>query len=141
MPDRGQPDLDGFARAVTEVSERVSVIVREEIELAKAEMSQKAKKLARGAAVGAIAGVFALVGLFYLLDTVAWLLTKVLNDQLAIWVGFLVTALLLFILAGVLGYLAFRWIGGASPPAPTMAIDEAKLVAETLTSSEPGRTV
>jgi len=133
--------VEGFAQAVTDVTERVSVIVREEIELAKAEVMEKVTKLAKGVAVGAAAGVFGLVGLLYLLNTFAWFLTKVLNNYRAIWVGFAITALILFGLAAGAGYLAWRWIRGGSNPAPTMAIDEAKLVRETLKSSNPERTV
>ena len=63
MPDKnGQPE--NFAQALTEVSERVTVLVREEIELAKAEVTEKVAKIARGAAAvaaGAVFGVFALV--------------------------------------------------------------------------------
>ena len=63
MPVRnGQPD--NLATTVVEVSERVSTLVREEIELAKAEMTQKVTSIARGAAaaaVGAVFGVFALM--------------------------------------------------------------------------------
>ena len=47
-------------------------LVREEIELAKAEIELKAKKLARGAAVGAAAGFFVLLGLIFAFDTLAW---------------------------------------------------------------------
>ena len=44
------------------MSERASLLVREEIELAKAEMAVKARKLATGAVVGIVAGVFFVTG-------------------------------------------------------------------------------
>ena len=53
--DLRQPSL---AEAVTQVSERVSLLVSEEIELAKAEIAVKTRKLATGAVVGIVAGVF-----------------------------------------------------------------------------------
>ena len=67
MPDsNGQPD--NLAAVITEVSERVTALVHDEIELAKAEMAAKARSLARGTmavAAGAVFGVFAVV--FFLL--------------------------------------------------------------------------
>ena len=44
---------ENLAGTLTEVSERVSVLVREEIELAKAEVMHKISSLARGAAAQA----------------------------------------------------------------------------------------
>src|ERR671928_210781 len=49
-----------IAQAIQEVSERAQVLIREEIELAKAEVMEKVTTLAKGAAVGVAAGVFAL---------------------------------------------------------------------------------
>ena len=87
---RAGPD-DGFAlgEAVQDVSERVSLLVREEIELAKAEVSRKASRLVRGAVVGLTAGIFAIVGLLFLLNSLAWGLAEVFDHA---WLGFLVTA-------------------------------------------------
>ena len=48
---------------VNEVSEKATLLVREEIELAKAEIQQKVTRIAKGAACGAVAGVFLIAGL------------------------------------------------------------------------------
>ncbi|MFL5862505.1 MAG: phage holin family protein, partial [Solirubrobacteraceae bacterium] len=64
MPADPAERTDSLAAAVTEVSDKLAVLVREEIELAKTEMTEKASTFARGAAavaVGAVFGVFALV--------------------------------------------------------------------------------
>ena len=71
---------ENFATAVTEVSERVTVLIREEVELAKAEVTQKVSSLARGTVavlLGAVFGVFALI---FLLETAAWGLNAILID-------------------------------------------------------------
>ena len=47
---RDQPQ--NIATAVADISERATLLIREEIELAKAEVAEKSIKLARGAAVG-----------------------------------------------------------------------------------------
>ena len=70
-----------IATAITEVSERATLLVREEIELAKAEVAEKAMKLARGAAVGVAAGVFFVMALLFVLIGCALLLYYYLPRQ------------------------------------------------------------
>jgi uncharacterized membrane protein YqjE len=110
---------------VAEVSEKASQLVREEIELAKAEVKDKVSKLTKGAVIGAAAGVFAIFGITMLFHTLAWFLTDLLDSSP--WVGFGIVTLLLFVLAGVAGLLAARLFKKGSPPTPAMAIEEAKL--------------
>jgi uncharacterized membrane protein YqjE len=124
-----------LAETVTQVSERVSLLVREEIELAKAEMAAKVRKLAIGAVVGVVAGVFVLTGLFFLLNSAAWGAYLIFGGT-AYWAGFLIVAGLLFILGALAGGLAYRAMRKGTPPAPTMAIDEAKKIRETVTATE-----
>src|SRR5690606_6221968 len=57
-----------IARTIQEVAEKAAVLVREEIELAKAEVAEKAGKIARGAVVAAAAGAFVLGALVMLLS-------------------------------------------------------------------------
>ena len=64
--ERPRDDMS-VGEMVFDVSERVSTLVREEIELAKAEVSEKVQALLRGGAVGIAAGVFALMGLAMLM--------------------------------------------------------------------------
>lgn len=130
----------GVAQAVQEVSEKAQLIVREEIALAKAELTEKATKLAKGAAVGLVAGVFALLGLLYLLHSLSWFVWKLVQgpgdaNGFDYWLGFLIVAVLLFVLGGVAGYLAARFIKKGSPPTPQMAIEEAQLIRQTISSS------
>jgi len=132
------PAQNQIAAAINEVSDRATLIVREEIELAKAEVTEKAKVLARAAAVGAAAGVFAIIGLLFLLHSLSWGL-ETLTDGSGnnAWLGYLITAVILFVLGGIAGFLAFKWVKRGSPPTPVMAIDEAKRVRETVKGSAP----
>jgi uncharacterized membrane protein YqjE len=123
----------GIADAVNEISERASLLIREEIELAKAEVSEKITKLAKGAAVGGAAAVFAIFGvvlLFHGLSWLAWWAIPVPDNQI-FW-GFFIVAALLFILGGIAGLVAARFFKSGSPPTPAMAIDEARKTKEEL---------
>jgi uncharacterized small protein (DUF1192 family) len=125
---------ENLATAVTEVSERVSVLVREEIELAKAEVMEKVTSLTRGAIAVAAGAIFGLFGLIVLLFTIAWGLDAALTDSAgSIWVGFLIVTGVLFALA--VGAFMFAWrklkVGA---PKPDMAIDEAKKIRATVST-------
>ena len=130
-----------IAQAIQEVSERASLLVREEIELAKVEVTAKITKLVKGAVVGIAAGIFAIFGLVYLLHGFAWLAWYELfpNDQF-FW-GFFVVAAVLFLVGALAGFIAARALKSGAPPVPTMAIDEAKLIRETVQSPHPEQTV
>ncbi len=128
-PEHSTSDL---GRAVQDVAERAQLLVREEIALAKAEMTAKISKLVKGIVVGIVAGVFALAGLIYLLHGIAWLLTDLLNDTASPYVGFLILAVVLFLIGGIAGFMAARFIKRGSPPTPQMAIEEAQLIRQTL---------
>ena len=117
------------------MSERASLLIREEIELAKAEMSAKARKLVTGAVVGIVAGVFFVTALFFLLSSAAWGAYLIFGGT-AYWAGFLIVAGALFLLGTLAGAIAYRAVRKGSPPAPTMAIDEAKKIRETVTATE-----
>jgi hypothetical protein len=124
-----------LAETVTQVSERASLLIREEIELAKAEMTAKARKLATGAVVGIVAGVFFITALFFLLESAAWALYRIVGGT-NYWAGFLIVAGLLVLLGTLAGGLAYRALRKGSPPTPTMAIDEARKIRETVTATE-----
>jgi uncharacterized membrane protein YqjE len=131
-----------IAQAIDEVSQRVVLLVQEEIELAKAEVTEKVTKLIKGAVVGITAGVFVLFGLFLLLDGFAWLAYWAIPfpEGTFFW-GFFVVAAVLFLLGALAGYVASRAFKAGSPPTPALAIDEAKRIRETVKSSRPEQTV
>jgi hypothetical protein len=125
-----------FARTITEVSERASLLVREEIELAKAEIVEKATKIAKGAVVGLVAGVFALVAVFFVLEGLAWLISIELFPSGDYFWGFFVVAFLLLVLGVAGGYFAFKAISGG-PPTPKMAIGEARKIRDAVKAKKP----
>lgn len=121
---------EGITKAIADVSDRATALVKEEIELAKAEVKQKLDRFARGIAVAVAAGIFAVFGIVYLLDAFAWGLWKLIFGSDDYWGGFLLVAVILFILGGISGLLAHKWL--RTKPEPTMAIEEAKLIKETV---------
>jgi uncharacterized membrane protein YqjE len=130
------PQVSELGKAIQDVSEKVQLLVREEIALAQAEMMEKVQKLIRGIVAGAIAGIFALFGLIYLLEAASWGIWEILGTGNGPWLGFLIVTLLLFLFGAIGGLLAFRFIKKATPPKPAMAIDEAKLIRETVAGSQ-----
>jgi hypothetical protein len=137
-----EPDLDrstddrSVGELVIDVSEKTSTLVREEIALAKAEVSEKVNKLIRGGVVGIAAGVFLLLFLAMLMHAIAWLLNDLFFDD-NIWLGFLVEAGFWLLVAGLAGLVAYRSFRSGAPPTPDMAIEEAKLTRETFEGKGP----
>lgn len=128
------PHPPGIAAAISEVSDRASILIREEIELAKAEIGEKATRLAKGAVVGIVAGVFFLGALFFVLVGCAWLLYYELpigNEFTYFW-GFFAMAVILVILGALAGFVAARALRSGTPPTPEMAIEEARKIRETV---------
>ncbi|HEX5224122.1 MAG TPA: phage holin family protein [Solirubrobacteraceae bacterium] len=118
-----------IAAAIADVSERATQLVHEEIELAKAEVTEKAQRLARGAIVGVVAGVFFLTALWFALVGCAWLLFFYLpGNNLTYFWGFFAMAVILLVLGAIAGLIAWRAVKRGSPPTPTMAIDEARKI-------------
>jgi uncharacterized membrane protein YqjE len=132
----GDHDTSELAKAIQDVSEKTSLLIREEIELAKAEVGEKMNKLAKGAAIGAAAGVFAIFGVVYLLHSLSWLLWEVIGGDTDYWIGFAIVAAVLFILGAIAGFISSRLFKRAAPPTPQMAIEEAQLIKETVTGSQ-----
>jgi Putative Actinobacterial Holin-X, holin superfamily III len=129
-----EQETSELGKAIQEVSEKAALLVHEEIELAKAEMSVKLKSLARGAAIGGAAGVFILAGLIYFLHFVALALADLLGANP--WVGYLIVSGTLFIVAGLAGFVAARLFKKGTPPMPQLAIEEAQMIKQTIQHAE-----
>lgn len=111
---------------VFDVTEGTSNLIREEFELAKAEVTEKVSKLLKGSVVGVAAGVFAFLALILVMEGVAWLLNEEVFDGKA-WPGFFIEAALFLLVAALAGLIAYRAVRAGSPPVPQQAIEEAKL--------------
>jgi uncharacterized membrane protein YqjE len=112
------------AELVFDVSEKTSSLIREEIELAKAEVSEKVGKLLRGSVVGIAAGTFAFLALILAMHGFAWLINDIFFDET--WPGFFIEAALFLLVAAAAGLFAYRSVQAGTPPVPEQAIEEAK---------------
>ena len=122
------------------MSERATLLIHEEIELAKAEVAEKANRLAKGAVVGVAAGIFMVTALFFVLIGFAWLLYYYLpiGDSFTYFWGFFAMALILVVLGVIAGLIAARVVRRSSPPVPSMAIEEARRIRETVSAGADG---
>lgn len=130
-PPEQEQEHRSVAELVFDVSEGVSTLVREEFELAKAEVSEKVGKILRGSVVGVAAGVFAFLALILVMEGIAWLLNEEVFDGKT-WPGFFIEAAVFLLIAALAGFIAYRSVRAGSPPVPEQAIEEAKRTKEML---------
>jgi hypothetical protein len=141
-PDqRPSPSSQNIANTISEVSERATLLVREEVELAKAEVTLKLMSLMRGAVVGVAAGIFILTAILFFLVGCAWLLYYYLpGATFAYFWGFFGMAVILVLLGAFAGFIASRVLKASAPPVPEMAIEEARRIRDTVSPAEGTQT-
>jgi uncharacterized membrane protein YqjE len=149
-PGEGIPPQDSADKSlgdiVSEVSEKASALVRGEIDLAKAEVTEKFTKLGKGAAIAAAAGVFLVFAITMFFHALAWFFNDLFNWNTSLWAGFLLVFGILTVLAALAAFIAYRLFQRGAPPTPDMAIEEAKrtraeLEAQTIHRDQVQRTL
>jgi Putative Actinobacterial Holin-X, holin superfamily III len=127
---------ENIAAAISEISERATLLIRDELELARAEVGAKVRKLVTGAVVGLVAGAFVMLAGLFVLVGLAWLFWYELFPTGEVFWGFFVVAGILLLMAALGGLLAAKALRRGTPPAPTMAIDEARKIREAVSTPE-----
>ena len=112
--DHGDARERGIGELVKDLANQTSTLVRQEITLAKAEVTQKGKVAGKGAGLLAGAAVFGLLALGAL--TAA--LIAVLGTFMPTWVAALIVMVLWAIVAFVLAKAGQKSLQEATPPAP-----------------------
>ncbi|MFI5495049.1 phage holin family protein [Actinoplanes sp. NPDC051859] len=107
---------------VTQLTEQVSTLVREELALARTEMAEKGKRAGTGIGMLGGAGVLALYGVSALLLTAGAALALV----WPVWLAALTVMVVVFAAAGIAALIGKKQVEQAVPPAPTAAVDSAK---------------
>ena len=107
---------------VRSLSEDLTILVRDEIRLAQAEVGEKAKKAGVGIGAFGGAGVIALYGLGVLIAAAVLGLSAVVSP----WLAALIVAVVLFVVGGVAALIGKKKLSQAAPPVPSRAIDSVK---------------
>ena len=110
------------AELISRLSADGSQLVRDEIALARLEVTQKAKKLGLGAGMFGAAGLLAAYGFGTLLAAIVLALALVLPA----WAAALVVAVVLFAAAGVAALHGRTNMKEGAPPVPEAAIESVK---------------
>jgi uncharacterized membrane protein YqjE len=104
----------GLGELVKDLAGQTSTLVRQEIKLAQAEVTQKGKLAGRGAGMLGGAAVAALLGL----GALTALVIIALDSVLALWLAALIVTLLWLAIAGVLAMSGKKALQSATPPVP-----------------------
>jgi uncharacterized membrane protein YqjE len=104
---------------VHQLSEQTSQLVRSEVELAKAELTQKGKQAGIGVGLFSAAGLLSFFGAAVLITTAILLLDLVLPA----WAAALIVAAVLFAAAGIAALLGKKRLQRATPAKPKRAMD------------------
>ncbi|MFF3286536.1 phage holin family protein [Streptomyces sp. NPDC003023] len=115
---RSTPD-ESVGDLVSRASQQISELVREEMRLATAEMSEKGKRLGAGGGLFGGAGLIAALALQALTATAIIALALVLPW----WAAALIVTAVLFVIAAVLAAAGRKNIRQATPPKPEQAIE------------------
>lgn len=107
---------------VKDLSTQVSTLVKQELELAKVELTAKGKQAGIGAGMLGGGAVFALYGVGALVATAI----LALSTAVAGWLAALIVAVVLFAVAGVLALLGKARAQRAVPPVPEQAVATVK---------------
>ena len=108
------PREKGLGELVKDLASQTSTLVRQEIKLAQAEVTERGKVAGKGAGMLAGAAVVALLGL----GALTAFLIIVLDSFLPLWAAALIVSLLWLAIAAVLGLAGKNAIQKATPPAP-----------------------
>lgn len=129
----GKSSVKVVGESVGEITEKVTLLVHEEIELAKAEVSAKLTRLGAGVVIGLAAGIFIVFGIFGAVNALGWGMAELFNHS--VWIGFLIMACAMFVIAAVAGLIAAVLLKRSSP-VPEMAIEEARKTKDLIGSGD-----
>jgi uncharacterized membrane protein YqjE len=114
MSVQDDPRERGIGELVKDLAGQTSTLVRQEIKLAQAEVTEKGKVAGRGAGMLAGAGVAALL----MLGTLTAVLVVALDSALPLWLAALIVTAIWGVVAAVLAQSGRKALRAATPPVP-----------------------
>ncbi|WP_431976963.1 phage holin family protein [Micromonospora haikouensis] len=123
------------AELVQRATEQVSRLVRDELALARAELTQKGRHAGIGIGLFGGGGALALYGLGALIAAAILLLALVVPA----WVAALIVAVVLFLAAGILALVGKKQVGQAVPPVPAATVRSVRADVDTVTAAVKDR--
>jgi uncharacterized membrane protein YqjE len=139
MTTQDQDDLreQSTGDLLKQLSDHTTTLVKQEIDLAKAELAEKGKKAGAGAGMFGGAGLFAL----FAFAAVTTCIIAALESPLSLWLAALIVAVVYAAIAGVLALQGRNKVREAGPPVPEQAIESSKEDLEwAKTRAKSGRT-
>ena len=137
IPDQNELRDRSTGDLLRELSDQTTTLVKQEIDLAKAELSQKGKKAGKGAGMFGGAGLFGVFA-FAALTTC---IIAALESPLSLWSAALIVAVVYAAIAGVLALQGRNKIKEVGPPVPEQATESVKEDVEwAKTRAKSGRT-
>jgi uncharacterized membrane protein YqjE len=118
----GDPREHSIGELVKELATETSTLVRQELDLAKAEMTERGKRAGKGAGMLAAGAVVALLALGALTACIIAALDK----AMATWLAALIVTVVYAAIAGVLVMSGRKQVQEAAPPVPEQTIDSVK---------------
>jgi len=113
-------------RSMRELIDKLSTdareLIRAEVSLARAELEEKARRLAAGGALVGAAVVLGLVAIGALTATAIIALSNVVST----WLAALIVTVVAGVLAGILLVIGIKLLRRGVPPAPTESVDQMK---------------
>jgi len=125
------PHETALARAIQKVTADTQGLVRDQVDLAKLELKEKASVFGRGTAIGVAAGVFFVGALLLIIEGLSWMAWYFLFPDETYFLGFFLVALILIILGVIAGVLAAKALKKAKAPVPDDALAAARQTQET----------
>jgi hypothetical protein len=116
------PQSQSLAELMAQLTEQSTRLARKEVELAKAEMSIKGRRLGIGAGALGGAGLLATLAL----GTVTAAIVLLLGTAMEAWLAAVIVTVAYLAIAGVLAVVGKGKVAQATPPAPEQAIESVK---------------
>lgn len=118
----GREERPSIGELFSTLSDKLTRLVRNEIQLAKLELSAKAKELGKGAGMLGAAAFFG----FFAFATLVATAVLGLSEVLAPWLAALIVAVVLLLIAAVLGLVGKKTLEKGVPPTPERTQESVK---------------